>query len=343
MLKKLLPEVLLISMTAALIFTTHIYLCLTTPTGNGRVVKIINISPGTKFFQVAMELKKEEIIEKINAFSLLAKLKGDTSKIKCGEYELNNNMSPLRILAVLTNGEVVRRRVTIPEGLNFLQVATLLDKTGIVDEEVFIKKVADHLFLTRLNMAGKNLEGYLFPDTYFFTKGMYAEEVIITMINRFQTIFSKDFAVRSKKLGLTEREVVTLASIIEKETANNSEKYLISAVFHNRLKKGIRLQSDPTVIYGLRPFNGNLTRKDLLKKTPYNTYRIGGLPPGPISNPGREAIKAALYPAESKYFYFVSKNNGTHYFSRNLAEHNLAVAKYQRTRKYKRKYKKVLK
>ncbi|MDP2973069.1 MAG: endolytic transglycosylase MltG, partial [Deltaproteobacteria bacterium] len=181
------------------------------------------------------------------------------------------------------------------------------------------------------NRGGLTLEGYLFPDTYHFIKEMEPEEVIRMMVHQFRKIFGPDLIEKASQMGITPREAVTLASIIEKEASLSEEKPLVSAVFHNRLKRRIPLQSDPTVIYGISNFDGNLTKEHLLTPTPYNTYLILGLPPTPICNPGKESIIAALHPASAPYLYFVSKNDGSHHFSESFEEHQRAVGKYQKT------------
>jgi UPF0755 protein len=187
--------------------------------------------------------------------------------------------------------------------------------------------------MKKLNVPADSFEGYLFPDTYFFPRGVLAKDIITTMVNRFWTQFGVDWKERADELGLSVHEVITLASIIEKETGVSSERPIISSVFHNRLKKRMRLESDPTVIYGISDFDGNITRKHLDTHTPYNTYRIRGLPPGPIANPGAAAIESALFPAETDYLFFVSKKDRTHKFSTTILEHNRAVRKYQLRRK----------
>jgi len=184
-----------------------------------------------------------------------------------------------------------------------------------------------------LGLGAETLEGYLFPDTYFFPKDVTVEKIISTMVLRFWSIFSPAWKERAKHYGLTVHQVVTLASIIEKETGAAFERPLISSVFHNRLRKKMRLESDPTVIYGIKNFDGNLTRKHLKTRTPYNTYAIRGLPVGPIANPGRASLEAALFPEKTSFIYFVSKKDTTHHFSTNLKEHNRAVRKYQLGRK----------
>jgi UPF0755 protein len=219
--------------------------------------------------------------------------------------------------------------VTIPEGLTVSQIAELLAQAGIVDKARFVRQAADPMLLASLALADAGVEGYLFPDTYYFVPFVGEKDVIVTMTERFRKAFSAATKQQVEELDLTAHEIVTLASLIEKETAIKNERPLVSAVFHNRLRLNIPLQSDPTVIYGIKNFSGNLTRQDLQSETPYNTYRIRGLPPTPICNPGLSALEAALNPAPVPYLYFVSKNDGSHLFSVSLAEHNQAVRKYQ--------------
>jgi len=200
---------------------------------------------------------------------------------------------------------------------------------GLTDGPVFIRSANDIAIVKALGVEADSLEGYLFPDTYHFPKGLPLDEIMGTMVNRFQEIFSTEWQERSRQMGMSIHQVVTLASIIEKETGAAFERPLIASVFHNRLAKRMRLSSDPTVIYGIKDFDGNLTRKHLKTANPYNTYLNKGLPPGPIANPGVAALEAALYPAETDYLYFVSKKDGTHQFSTSFKEHNRAVRKYQ--------------
>jgi UPF0755 protein len=226
--------------------------------------------------------------------------------------------------------------VTIPEGFTLSQIAQLLENLNLVEKKGFLQKTSSPAFIDALDLsqtAGATLEGYLFPDTYHVLREMDPEDVIRMMVHRFRKVFGPDFSQGASELGIPERDVVILASIIEKETSLPEEKPLISAVFHNRLKKKFPLQSDPTVIYGIRNFNGNLTKEDLLRPTPYNTYLQAGLPPTPICNPGRDSLRAAVRPAPVPYLYFVSKNDGSHYFSSDIEEHNRAVWKYQKTRR----------
>jgi UPF0755 protein len=246
-------------------------------------------------------------------------------------------MLPLEVLDALVKGQVKPHLVTIPEGYTLSQIAQLLEDLNLVEKKGFLQKASSPAFINTLGLsqlAGPTLEGYLFPDTYHLFREMDPEEVIQMMVHQFKKVFGPDLANRASELGISEREVVILASIIEKETPLSEEKPLISAVFQNRLKKKIPLQSDPTVIYGIKNFNGNLTKEHLMRPTPYNTYLIAGLPPTPICNPGKDSLLAAVRPAPVPYLYFVSKNDGSHFFSSDIEEHNRAVWKYQ---KYPRK------
>jgi len=278
-------------------------------------------------------LEQEGIIRNRHFFVGIATILGKKAGIKAGEYEFHTRMLPLEVLDVLVKGQVKIHLVTIAEGFTLSQIGQLLEELNIVGKEVFLQKASSPAFISSLGLpaeVGSTLEGYLFPDTYHLFREMDPEEVIQIMVRQFKKVFNPDLASRASQLGISQREAVILASIIEKETPLSEEKPLISAIFHNRLKKKMPLQSDPTVIYGIKNFDGNLTKKDLLRPTPYNTYLVNGLPPTPICNPGKDSIHAALYPASIPYLYFVSKNDGSHYFSSGIEEHNQAVRKYQK-------------
>ena len=241
-------------------------------------------------------------------------------------------MNMLHLLQSLEQGKILCHKVTIPEGFIIWQIAGLLADQGLANKEKFIALASDQNMTKEFGLQAKTLEGYLYPDTYHFSKGLSEKSIITTMVQRFKSIIRPEWKKRCRDMDFTLHQIVTLASLIEKETSKRDEKFVVSAVYHNRLQQGIRLQCDPTIIYSLKNFNGNLTNKHLLIDSPYNTYRNYGLPPGPIANPGEESIQAALYPAKKDYCYFVSKNDGTHHFSRTLKEHNKAVYKYQKRR-----------
>jgi len=298
----------------------------------GRVVTI-EIPKGMNFMTLLEALGEKGLIRYKSAFCLLARMKDAPKHIKAGEYELNSVMTPTGVIDTLLDGKVKEYEITIPEGFTVRQIADRLAQQNLIDRDVFLRRICDVAFLSSLKIREKSAEGYLFPDTYKLNKSMDEFEIVRFMVKRFRREITPEAIHRAAGLGFTIHELVTLASIVEKESGREEEKPLISAVFHNRLKKRMRLQSDPTVIYGIENFNGNLTKADLRKQSPYNTYRIKGLPPGPICNPGAASIQAVLYPAPVDYLFFVSKNDGSHQFSSNLSSHDKAVIKYQIKRK----------
>lgn len=292
--------------------------------------KVVVVPDGSTFQYVATLLEREGLIRSSFSFVLFGKFQSADRKVHAGEYELNPGMTPAEILAILRNGQVVLHPLTIPEGLTIVQIADVVSQDGLTDRAEFLRLAKDPAFIASLGIKAETLEGYLYPNTYKFPRAVKAREVLVTMVEQLKQVVGQDLLARMQELKMTMHEVLTLASVIEKETGSGDERPEISAVFHNRLKKHIPLQSDPTVIYGLTAFDGNLHKKDLSSLSPYNTYRVQGLPPGPIANPGLEAIRATLYPSSSNYLYFVSRNDGTHQFSATLIEHNKAVEKYQK-------------
>jgi len=317
----------------ALFFIGSLSFLLFVPPSQSPSTRTILIKKGTRLGKISELLHQEGTLRSKQLFVLLATVLGKRGDIKAGEYELTTSMLPMEILDHLVTGQVKRHLVTIAEGYTLSQIAQVLDNLNIVEKEAFLQKTGSPLLITSLglsDLAGSTLEGYLFPETYHLVKEMDPEEVIRMMVHQFKKAFSSDLSEKASELGISLREAVILASIIEKETPLPAEKPLISAVFHNRLKRKMPLQSDPTVIYGIKDFDGNLTRAHLLKPTPYNTYLLAGLPPTPICNPGRDSLFAALNPAPVPYLYFVSRNDGSHFFSADLEEHNVAVWKYQK-------------
>jgi len=259
---------------------------------------------------------------------LMTWFKRQGKKIQWGDFELYASMPPRVLLDYLTTGKNMIKRITIPEGFSLRQIAERLAAEKLVDAKSFLLSAQDPQFLAALGIRETSLEGFLFPDTYIFRRGMTIQSIQKKMFLRFKEVLgglTHKAIIDPKDIG----KVVTLASIVEKETGLAAERPLIASVFYNRLKIGMALQSDPTVIYGIKDFNGNLTKKDLLTPTAYNTYVKQGLPPGPIANPGRESLQAVLTPAKTDYLYFVSKNDGSHFFSKDLKTHNRAVARYQ--------------
>jgi len=303
------------------------------PAENSGQAQIVLIDKGMSLREVATVLEEKGIIKNRTFFILWARLTGYDNTIKFGEYNLSPAMSPAGIFNILTKGIIVTHPITFPEGFTAEQIGDSLERNEYikVEKSAFLSLVHDPDVMERYCISGESLEGYLYPDTYHFSRMQSAESIVDAMISRFNEVISP-YKERIGETGMTLKEVVTIASIVEKETGTAEERPIIASVFLNRLKRGMRLDSDPTVIYGIKDFNGNLTRDDLRTHNPYNTYVIRGLPPGPICNPGIESIRAVIYPADTEYLYFVSKNDGSHYFSRTLEEHNRNVMTYQKRR-----------
>lgn len=306
-----------------------LYRYATTPSGAADISGIVWVKPGQSFSETVTQLQEAGLVRHPEKFRWLAYLKGDERRIRAGEYVLQGSMSPLAILETLVRGKGLLHKVVIPEGSTMFKIGQIVEKAGLVVQEAFLKAASDPGLTKALGVEDETFEGYLFPETYHFAKGVSAREIIEKMVAQFRSVFTPAWAERTRTMGRTVHEVVTLASIVEKETAKPEERPVIAAVFLNRLKRGMRLESDPTVIYGIQDFDGNLTRKDLEIFTPYNTYQITGLPSGPIANPGRASIEAVLYPSQEPYLYFVSKNDGSHHFSLTLSEHMRMVRRYQ--------------
>jgi len=279
-----------------LLFLAALFLCAALghffimPAEKGGTKQLVIVKEGLSLKEVAGELNRKKIIKSKALFELWAEFLGYSRKIKAGEYELGSHMAPKRILEKLIKGEVVTYPVTVPEGFTGEQIAQLLHEGGLINKEKFLSLMNDPSLLKEHGISAPSLEGYLYPETYHFARGISARSTINAMVGRFWQV--------------------------------------VSPLKERMDEVGMNLQA--TVIYGIKDFDGNLTRKDLNKATPYNTYTIRGLPPGPIASPGLEAIRAVLYPAKTDYLYFVSKNDGSHHFSKTLSEHNKAVQTYQK-------------
>jgi UPF0755 protein len=292
----------------------------------------VDLPPGTSMAAIANRLAEAGVIPDAWTFRLAARLTGSDRKLKAGEYRFADAGSPASVMARLVAGDVFTRAVTFPEGLTIAEMSGIFAKSGLGGAEAFTRAAADPSLVRAWDPQARSLEGYLFPDTYAWPRRADAGEAVRAMVAGFNHAFDAALRAEAAARGLEVRDVVTLASIIEKETGSAGERPLVSAVYHNRLKIGMPLQCDPTVIYALMlagRWDGNLRKDDLALRSPYNTYVVRGLPPGPIASPGRASLDAAIHPADVKYLYFVSRNDGTHVFAATLAEHNRNVAAFQ--------------
>jgi len=267
------------------------------------------------------------------AFRYALWVTGESRRLQAGEYRFDRPMRPVEVVRKLASGDVYLQPITFPEGLTIREMAALFEKSGLGNATEFTRAARRAELIAHLDPAASDLEGYLFPDTYALSRHATADHLIELMVQGFEKAFDETLRAEAVAQGRTVRQAITLASLVEKETAKPDERRLVAAVYTNRLKIGMGLQCDPTVIYGLQragKFTGNLRREDLLFDSPYNTYRYAGLPPGPIASSGRAAMEAAVRPASAPYLYFVSRNDGSHVFATTLEEHNANVEKWQR-------------
>jgi UPF0755 protein len=297
------------------------------------IKKIIYFKQGTSLRQMAARLEKEKVIPHARFLEIVARLQKKDKLIKAGEYEFQKGLKPLEVLDILVQGKVKQYSLTIPEGFNLEQIGREMIKLKITNPSEWDALIHSPELISLSGIKTTSLEGYLFPDTYLTEKQTTAIHLVKQMIELFKKKISSLNLDSMKPKTLPLHQIVTLASIVEKETGMASERKLIASVFINRLAKNMLLQSDPTVIYGLNNFDGNLTKKHLETDTPYNTYTRAGLPPGPICSPGLESLRAVIKPARTRFLYFVAKGDGSHHFSETLEEHNEAVRRYQLKRK----------
>jgi len=289
----------------------------------------VEVSPGMTFKDVCKLLQEKGVIRYARALDLIARLKGSpTDKIKAGEYMLSAALTPQQILTKLVSGDIFNRKVLLSEGQSIRDLGRIVEEAGLISKAEIDKVLYDPALLARAGISSSSFEGYLFPNTYLFSRPISAKEVVWRLLEEGEKHWPIQYSDKADSLAMSRHEILTLASIIQKEAGRKEEMPLISSVFHNRLKQGMKLQSDPTVIYGLPNYNGNITKEDLQNPHPYNTYTNLGLPPGPICCPGEDAIVAALNPAETKFLFFVADGTGGHAFAATLAEHNQNVAKF---------------
>jgi UPF0755 protein len=320
--------------TAVLITAIHFYIALFVPPSREKAWKEIQITEGMSFKAIAAKLQQEGIIRYRGYFQILGRLQGITRSVRVGYYGLGSHLSLWEVLDAFRRGRIIEYQVIIPEGYNLNQIGWTLSQTPLITEPSEFTRVAKNKeFTSSLGIQADTLEGYLFPDTYYLPKGISVEDIVKRMVQRFRAVFTPDHVKRAEELGMTEHQVVTLASIVEKEAKVASERKLIAAVYHNRLKKGMKLQADPTAVYGTRAWVTKVTAQDLKRRSAYNTYVHKGLPPGPIANPGQGAILATLYPENVDYLFFVAQGDGSHFFSKDYDEHAKAIERFKANRK----------
>ena len=299
------------------------------PAGSGTRVEIVELGRGHTLRALASGLEARGILSSARLFTFYARLKGGDARVKAGTYQFDDGMRPDEILDKMLTGDVYQRLFALPVGYSSFQAAEMLEKRGFFGKDSFLQACRDPKLLAELGINAASAEGYLFPGSYNILPGKTDREVVREMIQRQLQVLDAEPGLKGK--GASSRaKVLTLASMVEKEAVLPAEMPMIAAVFENRLKKGMRLQSDPTALYGVRAFAGKVSRDDILKATPYNTYLISGLPPGPIGNPGKQAIDAVLNHPALPYLYFVARGDGSHQFSNDLTSHNQAVRKYLR-------------
>lgn len=292
----------------------------------------LDIAPGSGTRAIGDALVSAGVVRDALTYRLAVWLSGDARRLKAGEYRFDRPMSAREVVDKIVRGEVDLVRVTFREGLAIPDMAAIFEAQGLGTAASFREAARNVAAIADLDPVATDLEGYLFPETYAVSRHSDAATLVSAMVNRFRVVLTPSLVEAAQARGLTVRQFVTLASIVEKETGATSERPMVAAVYTNRLRIGMGLQCDPTVIYALQRagrYDGNLTRDDLAFDSPYNTYRYAGLPPGPIAAPGKEALEATARPAEVDYLYFVSRNDGTHAFATTLDEHNRNVQKYQ--------------
>jgi UPF0755 protein len=292
----------------------------------------VDIPPGSSSRSMARALSDAGVVANPTAFRLAVWVRGAGRRLQAGEYRFDQPLTPVQVVDKIARGDVFLQPVTFREGLTIRQMADVFQERGLGTRTEFIAAASKAEPIRELDAEARDLEGYLFPDTYALPRHTNAEQLVARMVARFEQSLTPETRQQAAARGLSVRELVTLASLVEKETAKAEERPLVAAVYSNRLKIGMGLQCDPTVIYALERagrYTGNLTRADMQFDSPYNTYRYAGLPPGPIAAPGRAALDAAANPADVPYLYFVSRNDGSHAFASTLDEHNRNVAQYQ--------------
>jgi peptidoglycan lytic transglycosylase G len=331
-----LTRLLLIVIIGIGAFALWVRKTVTTPVEHQAADRIVTIDPGTGTQAIIARLAEAGVVSHPLALKIYLRITGRGGNLKAGDYKFASPISPLQVVEKIRRGEVDLERVTIPEGFNRFDIAeTLASKTGKASFADFVRLMNDQTPIEQIAPTARDLEGYLFPDTYNYNSKTTPEDLIRTMVNRFEEVFTPEWTARANEMGLTVHQVVTLASIIEREAKVPDERPHMASVFYNRLKRGMFLASDPTFIYAAilaGDYDGNPNQLKYRNRfSPYNTYVVSGLPPGPIASPGRASLEAVLYPDTTDDLYFVvNGTSGRHKFSKTVAEHDAAVEEYRR-------------
>ena len=286
---------------------------------------MVTIEQGSSLLSIAHQLEDAGVVADARSFAIIAAMSGRMRKLQAGTYEFKTPLRPTEALDILTSGKVMYFRLTVPEGSNIYDIAELAAATGKINKREFIDTALSPSTARYFGFDAPNMEGFLYPETYYLTERTTSLKLMERMVAQFHKHFPEKYQNRAQEMGMSTMDVITMASMIEKEAVVPADKPLISSVFHNRLEKRMRLQSDPTAVYGIPGFKGRILPMHLKRQSLYNTYRHRGLPPGPICSPDGDSIKAAIYPASTAYLYFVATGGGRHTFTTSLEDHNRAV------------------
>lgn len=328
-------NVIVIMLSLLLLFFVYSAVELMIPLPFGNKAIEFEIKSGTTFRQVVDALARKGLVRDKWVFHLLGRVTGIDRRIKAGYYPLWGTMSPLQIFNAIRLGKIIEYELTVMPGDSLREIGEKFSALAVINIAGFYKLCSDRELLDSLDVDAPSLDGYLFPETYRFPKGLDAKEILMIMVNKLRESYDEGMMARMLELNISEKDMLTMASIVEKEAVVDEERPVIAAVYFNRLRKNMLLQADPTAIYGIKASKEKITKDDLQRKTSYNTYVMKGLPPGPIASPGLKSIEAALNPAKVPYFYFVSNNDGTHNFSVTLGEHTEAVKAYREKKRMK--------
>ena len=331
--KRILIAAVLLVLIGAGAFAAWLGLSVTRPfKGYEGTETFVEIPSGSGPVTMGRALEQAGVVANVTAFRTAVWVRGAGRKLQAGEYRFEGPLTPIQVVDRIARGEVYLRPLTFREGLTIRQMAKVFEDGGFGTAKDFVAAASNPEAIRDIDPEARDLEGYLFPDTYTLPRRLTATQLVDRMVGRFERTLTPELRHKAAARGLSVRQLVTLASLVEKETGKEDERPLVAAVYSNRLKVGMGMQADPTVIYALERagrYDGNLTREDLRFDSPYNTYRYSGLPPGPIAAPGRASLEASADPADVPYIYFVSRNDGSHAFASTLDEHNRNVHQWQ--------------